>query len=46
MQRALASRIADEVLVHAVEIGVLSFRPDDPYMKKQVDRYVAAVKAK
>src|ERR1039458_7503706 len=30
VQRALASRIADEVLVHAVEIGVLSFRPDDP----------------
>src|SRR5579875_2616495 len=30
VRRALASRISDEVLQHAVEIGVLSFRPDDP----------------
>jgi DNA-binding transcriptional LysR family regulator len=29
VQRALASRIADEVLLHSVEIGVLSFKPDD-----------------
>ena len=29
VQRSLASRIADEVLIHSVEIGVLSFRPDD-----------------
>jgi DNA-binding transcriptional LysR family regulator len=36
VQRALASRIADEVLVHAVEIGVLSFRPDDPQIRSVV----------
>ena len=29
VQRALASRIPDEVLIHSVEIGVLSFKPDD-----------------
>ena len=29
VQRSLASRIADEVLLHSVEIGVLSFKPDD-----------------
>jgi DNA-binding transcriptional LysR family regulator len=29
VQRSLASRIADDVLMHSVEIGVLSFRPDD-----------------
>ena len=29
VQRTLASRIPDEVLNHSVEIGVLSFRPDD-----------------
>jgi DNA-binding transcriptional LysR family regulator len=29
VQRTLASRIPDEVLLHSVEIGVLSFRPDD-----------------
>ncbi|QHN02334.1 LysR family transcriptional regulator [Granulicella sp. WH15] len=29
VQRALASRITDEVLMHSVEIGVLSFRPED-----------------
>src|SRR3569623_1660015 len=33
VQRSLASRIADDVLVHTVEIGVLSFRPDDPNLK-------------
>src|SRR5207253_2973879 len=36
VQRALASRIADEVLVHSVEIGVLSFRPDDDQIKSVV----------
>src|SRR5664280_273862 len=36
VQRALASRIADDVLVHAVEIGVLSFRPDDPQIRSVV----------
>jgi DNA-binding transcriptional LysR family regulator len=33
VQRALASRIADEVLLHSVELGVLSFRPDDPQIR-------------
>ena len=32
VQRSLASRISDDVLVHSVEIGVLSFRPDDPQL--------------
>jgi len=36
VQRALASRISDEVLMHSVEIGVLSFRPDDPQVKSMV----------
>src|SRR5579862_646692 len=36
VQRALASRISDEVLMHSVEIGVLSFRPDDPQVKSVV----------
>jgi len=36
VQRALASRIADEVLMHSVEIGVLSFRPDDPQVQSVV----------
>lgn len=36
VQRSLASRIADEVLMHSVEIGVLSFRPDDAQVKSTV----------
>jgi DNA-binding transcriptional LysR family regulator len=36
VQRALASRISDEVLVHSVEIGVLSFRPDDAQIRSVV----------
>jgi DNA-binding transcriptional LysR family regulator len=36
VQRALASRIADEVLSHSVEIGVVSFRPDDPQVRSTV----------
>ncbi len=32
VERALASRIADEVLQHSVELGVLSFRPEDPQL--------------
>jgi len=36
VQRSLASRIADEVLAHSVEIGVLSFRPDDRALKSIV----------
>jgi DNA-binding transcriptional LysR family regulator len=36
VQRSLASRIPDEVLNHSVEIGVLSFRPDDPQIQSIV----------
>ena len=36
VQRSLASRIADDVLVHSVEIGVLSFRPDDAAIRSVV----------
>jgi DNA-binding transcriptional LysR family regulator len=36
VQRALASRIADEVLMHSVEFGVLSFRPDDAQVRSMV----------
>jgi DNA-binding transcriptional LysR family regulator len=36
VQRALASRIPDEVLMHSVEIGVLSFRPDDTNVQSVV----------
>jgi DNA-binding transcriptional LysR family regulator len=36
VQRALASRISDEVLMHTVELGVVSFRPDDAQVKSIV----------
>jgi DNA-binding transcriptional LysR family regulator len=36
VQRALASRIADEILQHSVELGVVSFQPDDPQVKSIV----------
>jgi DNA-binding transcriptional LysR family regulator len=36
VHRSLASRIADEVLAHSVEIGVLSFRPEDPQVRSIV----------
>ena len=36
VQRTLASRIPDEVLSHAVEIGVLSFKPDDAQLQSVV----------
>jgi DNA-binding transcriptional LysR family regulator len=36
VQRALASRIADEVLSHTVELGVLSFKPEDPQVRSLV----------
>ena len=36
VQRSLASRITDEVLMHSVEIGVLSFRPEDPQVQSVV----------
>ncbi len=36
VQRSLASRIADQVLDHSVELGVLSFRPEDPQVRSAV----------
>jgi DNA-binding transcriptional LysR family regulator len=36
VQRSLASRIPDEVLIHSVEIGVLSFRPEDDQVQSVV----------
>jgi DNA-binding transcriptional LysR family regulator len=36
VHRTLASRISDEVLIHSVELGVLSFRPDDAQLKSTV----------
>jgi DNA-binding transcriptional LysR family regulator len=36
VRRTLASRIADEVQSHAVEIGVVSFRPGDPQVVSTV----------
>lgn len=36
VQRTLASRIPDEVLIHSVEFGVLSFRPDDAQIRSIV----------
>lgn len=36
VQRSLASRIPDDILMHSVEFGVLSFRPDDTQLKSVV----------
>ena len=36
VHRSLASRMADEILLHAVEIGVVSFRPEDRQIKSIV----------
>ncbi len=36
VQRSLASRIADELLLHSVEIGVLSFKPQDRALRSIV----------
>ena len=36
VHRCLASRIADELLIHKVELGVLSFRPDSPELRSTV----------
>ncbi len=36
VQRSLASRVPDEVLQHTVELGVVSFRPDDPQVRSMV----------
>ncbi len=33
VQRSLASSIADQVLDHTVELGVLSFRPENPLLQ-------------
>lgn len=49
VHRALASRIADEVLQHAVEMGVVSFRPEDPQVRSTViyrDQLVCIVSPK
>ena len=36
VQRSLASRIPEEVLAHSVELGIVSFRPDDPALESIV----------
>ncbi|WP_419807153.1 LysR family transcriptional regulator [Terriglobus sp.] len=36
VQRSLASRIPDELLAHGVELGIISFRPDDPALESIV----------
>lgn len=36
VQRSLASRIPSALLRHAVDLGVLSFRPDDPLLRSIV----------
>ncbi len=36
VQRSLASRIPDEVLQHSVDLGVLSFRPDDAQLRSYI----------
>lgn len=36
VQRSLASRMADDVLSHAVECGIVSYRPDDPQVRSIV----------
>lgn len=36
VQRSLASRIPDDVLLHTVEFGLLSFRPDDPHLTSTI----------
>ncbi len=36
VQRSLASRISDEVLQHSVELGVLTFQPEDPQIRSVV----------
>ncbi len=36
VQRSLASRISDEVLQHSVELGLLTFRPNDPQLSSIV----------
>ena len=33
VQRSLASRMAEELLQHSVELGIVSYRPDDPQIR-------------
>ncbi|HTV08291.1 MAG TPA: LysR family transcriptional regulator [Candidatus Aquilonibacter sp.] len=33
VQRTLASRVADEVLQHSADMGIVSFRPEDPQVR-------------
>jgi DNA-binding transcriptional LysR family regulator len=49
VQRALASHISEELMQHSVELGVISFRPDDPQVRSIMvyrDQLVCAVNAK
>jgi len=49
VQRSLASQIADELLQHSVELGVISFRPDDPQVRSIIvyrDELVCVVNPK
>ena len=46
VQRSYASRISDELLSHSVELGVVSFRPEDPQVRSIIvyrDELVCAV---
>lgn len=36
VQRSLASRMTEELLQHSVEIGIVSYRPDDPQIRSIV----------
>ncbi len=36
VQRSLASRMAEELMQHSVELGVISYRPDDPQIRSIV----------
>lgn len=36
VERSLASRIADHILLHSVELGVVSFRPEDSQIRSTV----------
>jgi len=36
VQRSLASRMSEELMQHAVEFGIISYRPDDPQIRSIV----------
>jgi DNA-binding transcriptional LysR family regulator len=36
VQRSLASRMAEDLLQHSVELGIVSYRPDDPQIRSIV----------